>query len=56
MQECQRRERNLGVIGISAAGQICWGKTSDILLAAYHDGTRVMDTLDLEPGLVIGHI
>lgn len=55
MQECHRRGRNLGAIGISAQGQLCWGKTSDILLAAYHDGSQASHTLELEPGLVVGH-
>lgn len=54
MQESLDRGRVLGAIAIDHRGAICWGKTSDILLAAYHDGQRVRDTLDLERGLVVG--
>ncbi|MEM1348967.1 MAG: isoaspartyl peptidase/L-asparaginase [Myxococcota bacterium] len=48
--ECARRARVLGVIGIDHTGTIGWAKTSDMLLAAYHDGEQIVDTVDLEPG------
>jgi L-asparaginase len=52
--ECDRRGRDLGCIGIAADGAICWGKTSEVLLATYHDGQALRDTLALPLGLVIG--
>lgn len=46
LRECEQRQRDLGCIGIAADGSICWGKTSEVLLAAYHDGNQLDDTLD----------
>lgn len=46
-KEAQQRHRDFGAIGIDATGAIAWGKTSEILLAAYHDGTEIGDTLDM---------
>jgi L-asparaginase len=46
MQECRRRDRDLGAISIDATGKIAWGKTSEVLLAAYHDGNKIGDTLN----------
>jgi L-asparaginase len=48
MQECRQRQRDLGAIAISAMGSIVWGKTSEILLAAYHNGETIGDTLEWE--------
>jgi len=45
--EARQRQRDLGAIGIDATGEIAWGKTSQVLLAAYHDGKRIGDTLEL---------
>lgn len=53
-QEAAARSRDFGAIGIDATGAIAWGKTSEVLLAAYHDGDRIGDTLDLEDGMVTG--
>ena len=46
MTECRDRHRDLGAISIAANGTISWGKTSEVLLAAYHDGNKVGDTLN----------
>lgn len=46
-QEAESRKRDFGAIGISADGAIAWGKTSQVLLAAYHDGEKIGDTLDM---------
>jgi L-asparaginase len=46
MQECYDRQRDLGAIALDANGAIAWGKTSEVLLAAYHDGKDVGDTLE----------
>ena len=45
IQECRDRHRELAAIGLSADGTIAWGKTSEVLLAAYHDGEKIGDTL-----------
>jgi asparaginase (EC 3.5.1.1) len=37
-------------------GAIAWGKTCSTLLAAYHDGTRIGDTLDLPEEMATGGI
>lgn len=46
MQESRSRNRDLGAIAISVDGTICWGKTSEVILAAYHDGTEIGDTIN----------
>ncbi len=51
--EAHAHKRTLGAIAVDKAGHLGWGKTSDILLAAYHDGDQVHDTLDLPPGLFV---
>jgi L-asparaginase len=49
-QEAASRRRDFGAIGIAADGTIAWGKTSEVLLAAYHDGTQMGDTLEMGSG------
>lgn len=44
-QEAQHNGRDLGAIGLDAQGTIAWGKTCQVLLAAYHDGQQIGDTL-----------
>lgn len=44
--EAQERERDFGAIALDANGGIAWGKTSQTLLAAYHDGKKIGDTLE----------
>ncbi|HEY9623779.1 MAG TPA: isoaspartyl peptidase/L-asparaginase [Crinalium sp.] len=51
-QEAQQHQRDFGAIGIDHSGAIAWGKTSDVLLAAYHDGETLGDTLELDPGMM----
>jgi len=46
-KEAQQRRRDFGAIGIDASGSIAWGKTSEVLLAAYHDGETMGDTLNM---------
>ena len=55
-REAGSRQRDLGAIGLSAAGTIAWGKTSEILLAAYHTGSHLGDTLEMEPGIQVGWV
>lgn len=48
------RSRTFAAIAIDAAGSVVWGKSTEILLAAYHDGDAIRDTMDLhmEPVVV----
>ncbi|MCS6941855.1 MAG: isoaspartyl peptidase/L-asparaginase [Geminocystis sp.] len=45
MKEAKANGRDLGAIAIDYRGSIAFGKTSEILLAAYHDGTAIGDSL-----------
>ncbi len=45
--EAQEHQRDFGAIAIDASGAISWGKTSEVLLAAYHNGEQIGDTLDM---------
>jgi len=53
LKEADHNGRELGAIGISADGAIAWGKTSEVLLSAYHTGEFIGDTLEWQgqPGL-----
>ncbi len=46
MSESHSRKRDLGAIAIAADGTISWGKTSEVILAAYHDGEEIGDTIN----------
>lgn len=46
MQESFDNKRDLGAIAISSDGKIVWGKTSEVLLAAYHNGENLGDSLE----------
>jgi L-asparaginase len=52
--EAQQHQRDLGAIGIDATGAIAWGKTSQVLLAAFHLGEQMGDTLEMAEGLITG--
>ncbi|MDB9321173.1 isoaspartyl peptidase/L-asparaginase [Nodularia spumigena CS-591/04] len=52
--EASKNQRDLGAIALDASGVISWGKTSEVLLAAYHDGTRIGDTLEWNNGDLVG--
>lgn len=54
--EAQSHQRDFGAIGIDQSGAIAWGKTSEVLLAAYHNGQSIGDTLDLEDGMQVGSL
>ena len=54
MTESQDRKRDFGAIAISADGTISWGKTSEVILAAYHDGENIGDTLNWNDGTLAG--
>ncbi len=55
MKESYNNKRDLGAIAIDATGAIVWGKTSEVLLAAYHDGDRIDDTLEWIGDELIGY-
>lgn len=54
--EAQEHKRDFGAIALDASGAIAWGKTSQALLAAYHNGERIGDTLELPIGTEIGSV
>ncbi len=54
--EANKNQRDFGAIALDANGAIAWGKTSEILLAAYHDGDKLGDTLELPIETQIGCI
>jgi len=43
--ESNTRNRDLGAICLDASGAIAWGKTTSVLFAAFHDGSKIGDTL-----------
>ena len=51
--EAHEHKRDLGAIGIDASGTINWGKTCDVILAAFHDGHKIGDSLDADKGTLI---
>lgn len=52
--EAHRNKRDLGAIGIDASGAIAWGKTSEVILAAYHNGEKIGDTLEMGTEMGVG--
>ena len=45
--EADGNKRDLGAIAIDSTGAISWGKTSEVILAAFHDGENIGDTLEV---------
>ncbi|MEA5565478.1 isoaspartyl peptidase/L-asparaginase [Anabaena sp. UHCC 0399] len=52
--EAHNNKKDFGAIALDATGAIAWGKTSQIILAAFHDGEKVGDTLELPDGTEVG--
>lgn len=52
--EAHQHERDLGAIALDLRGAIAWGKTSEVLLAAYHNGEHLGDTLDTAEFMEVG--
>lgn len=46
MREAKANKRDLGAIALSCDGKIVWGKTSEVLLSAYHNGSGINDCLE----------
>ncbi|MGK7938729.1 MAG: isoaspartyl peptidase/L-asparaginase [Crocosphaera sp.] len=55
MEESLQRNRDLGAIALDHSGIISWGKTSEILLAAYHNGSTIGDTLEWQTEELMGY-
>ena len=55
MKECCLNHRDLGAISLDKTGAISWGKTSEVLLAAYHDGEEIGDTLEWDDDELMGY-
>jgi L-asparaginase len=53
--EAYDHKRDFGAIAIDADGAIAWGKTSQVLLAAYHDGEKIGDTLEWTGDELVGY-
>lgn len=51
--EADQNKRDLGAIGLDATGAIAWGKTSQVILAAYHTGEAMGDALDAGEGTLV---
>jgi L-asparaginase len=54
--EAEKNKRDLGAIALDGQGNIAWGKTSQVILAAYHDGEKMGDTLEIGEGMEVGLI
>ena len=55
MEESKKRDRDLGAIALDHSGVISWGKTSEVLLAAYHNGSTLGDTLEWQTEELMGY-
>ncbi|MGC1394262.1 MAG: isoaspartyl peptidase/L-asparaginase, partial [Coleofasciculaceae cyanobacterium] len=54
--EASRNGRDFGAISIDATGAIAWGKTSQVLLSAYHNGEKIGDTLEWQGHELTGFV
>ena len=54
--EARGRQRDFGAIGIDATGAIAFGKTSEVLLSAFHTGEQMGDTLEWTGDTLSGFI
>jgi L-asparaginase len=55
LAEAQQHNRDLGAICIDATGAIAWGKTSEVLLASFHNGEQIGDTLEWTGNVLTGN-
>jgi L-asparaginase len=53
--EAKKNNRDFGAIALDATGMISYGKTCEVLLAAYHNGENIGDTLEWNDKELIGH-
>jgi L-asparaginase len=53
--EAKKNNRDFGAIALDATGAISYGKTCEVLLAAYHNGENIGDTLEWNDQELIGN-
>jgi L-asparaginase len=53
--EAKKNNKDFGAIALDATGMISYGKTCEVLLAAYHNGENIGDTLEWNDQELIGH-
>ncbi|MFO0141564.1 MAG: isoaspartyl peptidase/L-asparaginase [Aphanizomenon sp.] len=53
--EAKKNNRDFGAIALDATGMISYGKTCEVLLAAYHNGENIGDTLEWNDQELIGN-
>ena len=53
--EANENQRDFGAIALDANGVISYGKTCEVLLAAYHNGDSIGDTLEWNDGQLTGY-
>ena len=53
--EAKKNNRDFGAIALDATGMISYGKTCEVLLAAYHNGENIGDTLEWNEQELIGN-
>jgi L-asparaginase len=56
IRESQAHQRDLAAIALDVTGAIAWGKTCDVLLAAYHNGHAIGDTLEWQGKELCGYL
>ncbi|ACK71934.1 peptidase T2 asparaginase 2 [Gloeothece citriformis PCC 7424] len=56
LTESSQNKRDLGAIALDRTGAIAWGRTSEIILAAYHNGHVIGDTLEWTDKTVFGYL
>lgn len=56
IKESFENKRDLAAISLDASGAIAWGKTCEILLAAYHNGEAIGDTLEWTSNELMGYV
>jgi len=54
--EAYHHRRDFGAIGIDATGAIAFGKTSEVLLSAFHTGEKIGDTLEWTGDTLTGFV
>ncbi|BFM40536.1 isoaspartyl peptidase/L-asparaginase [Synechocystis sp. LKSZ1] len=54
--EAQAHSTDLAAIALDQQGNLAWGKTCPVLLAAYHTGQSLGDTLELADDQAWGHV
>jgi L-asparaginase len=52
-EEADEADHSYAAIAVGADGQLAWGKTTETLLAAWHDGRRRDQTLNLAEGRIV---